>query len=426
MTPSNKFKLNKALSGSENEIHEIIDIAQSETKMKSYPTYPNHAAKPKRLVRGKWLVSFKEKRAKLFYALLAGFIIMVGAGVGIIYWALSPKNQSSSSSLASNSANNFHVIEVNLFGTGVAGSQDGPSSNASFHSPSGVTADNEGNIYIADAGNNVIRRINATGFVSTLAGSAIQPASFQNGIGSDARFNAPNGIAYDLSVNMIFIVDSNNSLVRQMTLDGLVSTIAGNLAPRSDSKSNDGQSTNATFNSPYAIAVDSRQNLYISDTGNNLVRQINASRYVSTFGGNSRHSKRASVIFTYTLSVPLGIAVDSLGCIFVVDSGNLKIIKFCHSQSDSSYSTFKTVMNLNSSSNPAIAVDNSGSLWVSRSDSSDLQVVHNDDTVITVTAPANTPIKPYTFLAFKPNGDLVSSISSMNLIVLFSFASSVV
>ena len=418
---THSYKLNQAPSGSENE---IIDIAQSESIKVNVSAFPKRAAKPKRLIKRRWLVSFAEKRKQLFYAIVAGFILMVGVGVGVLYWALSPKTQPSS--LAANSENNFNLVEVNLYGTGVAGSQDGPSSNASFYSPTGVTADYQGSIYVADTGNNAIRKIDETGFVSTLAGNANQPASFQDGIGPVARFNAPIGIVYDVSSNCLFIVDSNNSLVRQMTLDGVVSTIAGNLARHSESDSFDGQSTKASFNNPYAIAVDSQQNLYISDTGNNLVRQINASRYVSTFAGISKLSKRSSDIITYTLRVPLGIAVDSLGCVFVVDSGNLKIIKFCQSKSDPASSSVRNVLDIKMSTIPAIAVDKSDSLWVSNPESQDLQVVLNDNSIRTVTAPSNAPAKPYSFLSLKPNGDLILSISTMNTIVSFSLASPVV
>src|SRR6185437_6709923 len=108
---------------------------------------------------------------------------------------------------------------------GSAGSADGQASAARFNFPRGVAVDSGGNVYVADSGNNTIRKISPAGLVQTLAGSA-GAAGSSDGSASAARFNGPSGVAVDAGLN-VYVADSNNSTIRLITSAGVVSTIGG-------------------------------------------------------------------------------------------------------------------------------------------------------------------------------------------------------
>ena len=121
-------------------------------------------------------------------------------------------------------------------GTGIAGKRNGPGNRAQFNSPSGVTVDRSGIIYVADTGNSLIRKIALNGTVSTLAGNG-SPA-FGDGIGTNTGFNLPRGLTIDSSGNLIYVADTGNNLIRLINItDGTarVSTVAGTLGPSPNS-----------------------------------------------------------------------------------------------------------------------------------------------------------------------------------------------
>jgi len=153
--------------------------------------------------------------------------------------------------------------------------------NAGFNSPTGLTVDLKGNVFVADTGNNVIRRVTPSGRVSTVAGSG-QPF-FKEGKKEHASFNQPTGITVDLH-NVLYVTDTGNNMIRRITNEGHVIPVVG--SPDQKTGAIDGYGaidpmralvpfpTRATFHSPAAIVVDPLRNLYIADTGNNSVRKI--------------------------------------------------------------------------------------------------------------------------------------------------------
>jgi sugar lactone lactonase YvrE len=163
----------------------------------------------------------------------------------------------------------------------LSGYLNGKGEYASFNYPTALTVDLNGNIFVADTGNNVIRRVTQSGFVSTVAGSG-QPF-FKEGKREQASFKAPVGIAVDLQ-NILYISDTGNNTIRRITTDGDVLSVVG--APDQKSGSIDGYGSmdptralvpfnkRATFNGPTALAVDPSKKLYIADTLNNTVRRI--------------------------------------------------------------------------------------------------------------------------------------------------------
>jgi sugar lactone lactonase YvrE len=165
------------------------------------------------------------------------------------------------------------TAEVSIFaGTGASGSDDGAGTTASFNGATGLVVDAAGNVFVADQSNNKIRKITAAGVVSTFAGSGNEGAA--DGQGTAASFNSPTGIAIDGAGNL-YVADQYNYSIRKITPTGLVSTIAGN---GTDGAVN-GLGSEASFSSPTGVAVDSKGNLYVADGFNHSIRKISLLGY---------------------------------------------------------------------------------------------------------------------------------------------------
>jgi sugar lactone lactonase YvrE len=205
---------------------------------------------------------------------------------------------------------------------GSQGSADGTGTAALFHSPSAITTDGT-NLYVTDSGNNTIRKIViATGEVTTLAGTAGSSGS-ADGTGTAALFNNPLGVASD--VNDVYVADSGNHMIRKIAIaTGEVTTLAGTAET---SGAADGTGTAALFNNPADIASDGT-NLYVADSGNNTIRKIViATREVTTLAGTAGTSGSADGTGTAALfNNPLGIATDRTN-LYIADSGNNTIRK---------------------------------------------------------------------------------------------------
>ena len=206
------------------------------------------------------------------------------------------------------------------------GSADGTGSAAQFNAPTGVAADSKGNVYVGDFGNHTIRKITASGLVSTLAGLAGSRGS-ADGIGSAARFVYPWGVSVDSTGN-VYLTDSVNSTIRKITPDGVVSTVAG-LAGSNGSM--DGTGGEARFYYPRGVAVDNSQNsqnLYVVDTANSTIRKILPSGVVTTlagFAGSSGSTDGTGNAARF--DHPSDVALDNAGNLYVTDQYNHTIRK---------------------------------------------------------------------------------------------------
>ena len=249
------------------------------------------------------------------------------------------------SGIATDVADNIYVADSNnntirkiitatgavstLAGTGLAGSDDTAAGvAASFDSPSGVATDSTGNVYVTDSYNNTIRKISTSTAgvvtVTTLAGSALDPAGSANGTGTAASFSYPSGIATDSNGN-VYVADQNNNIIRKITPAGVVSTWAGTAMVTGSA---DGTVLVATFDSPGGVATDSSGNVYVADQNNSTIRKISTLGVVTTLAGT------AGVIGSTdttggapSFNNPTGVATDSAGNVYVADSGNHTIRK---------------------------------------------------------------------------------------------------
>jgi hypothetical protein len=201
------------------------------------------------------------------------------------------------------------------------GTDDGPFPGNRFNTPTGVTADADGNLYVADSVNNTIREVGPDGSTITIAGLPGFGGS-SDGVGSNARFSQPTGLTAD-SVGNLYVADFQNSTIRKMTYDSdanewTVTTLAG--SARNPGYAN-GPGTNALFNGPIAVAVDGAGNIFVSDYSNQVVRVITSSGQVSNYAGSPGHAgfgDGANAFFNY----PVGLAVDSFNNVVVADSQN--------------------------------------------------------------------------------------------------------
>jgi hypothetical protein len=210
------------------------------------------------------------------------------------------------------------------------GPDDGTNGSAQFDYPSGITVDTNGNLYVADAFNDTIRMVAPVGtnwVVTTIAGWATNPGD-NDGVNTNAQFDTPSSITMDGTGNL-YVADTYNHTIREIIPVGtnwVVSTIAG--TPSLNGGSNDGTDGDAQFDFPSGITVDTNGNLYVADTYNNTIRKVApvGTNWVVTtlagvadggFGG-STDGTGAGALFSY----PYGIAVDGAGNLYVGDTVN--------------------------------------------------------------------------------------------------------
>ena len=185
--------------------------------------------------------------------------------------------------------------------------------------PAGVAVDLLGNIYFADAVQNQVLKVSSSGTVTLIAGTGI-PGFIDNVTATVSELNQPNGVAVDASGN-VYIADTGNNRVRKVTFaTGIITTIAGNGTP---SYGGDNlASTNGLVNQPADVALDNAANLYIADTVNNRIRKITAATGIITTvagNGNSAYSGDGGAATSAGVQSPHGVAADSLGNLYITD-----------------------------------------------------------------------------------------------------------
>ena len=220
---------------------------------------------------------------------------------------------------------------VSIFaGSGERGFGDGPGRAAQFNAPAGIALDAAGNLYVADQGNDLIRVITPHGMVESLAGSGER--GFADGLSHLAQFNGPTGIAIDTAGNL-YVAEETNNLVRKVTLESAVTVLAGS-GGRGFAN---GSGREAKFNRPVAAVVDGAGNVYVADHGNDLIRKVTSDGVVTAYAGSGDRGYRDGSAGAAQFNAPAGLALDNAGNLYVADQGNALIRKVAP---DGAVSTF--------------------------------------------------------------------------------------
>ena len=263
----------------------------------------------------------------------------------------------------------------------------------------GVAIDNAGNLYFADPYNNRIRKVSAAGIITTVAGSGpccfggVNSSSGDGGPATAAQLSFPVGVALD-AVGNLYIADRNNQKVRKVSASGIITTVAGNGVCCGFS-GDGGAATNAQIYSPGALAVDTLGNLYIADELNQRVRRVSPDGIISTVAGTGvqGYSGDGGLAVNAQLRDPIGVAIDSAGNLYIADSTRIRevssngIIGTVAGTGGQGYSgdggpAISAELNLLS----GVTVDNSGNIYIADRQNNRVRKVSNQSGTITTTA----------------------------------------
>ncbi len=298
-----------------------------------------------------------------------------GAGVGYSGdgQAAAEGRFSGPTGIALDSGNNLFIVDSNnqrirkivlggnissVAGNGTADFKgDGAAAtSATLNFPAGVAVDGGGNVYIADQNNARIRKVISSGTISSVAGNGTNSYGGDGALAPDAQLNVPSAIARDAAGNL-FIADTGNHRIRRVTVDGRISTYAGN---GTAGFGGDGAAASAAqLNNPSGLVMDGDGNLYVSDSGNHRVRRITPGGTISSVAGTGTagNAGDGGAASSAQLSYPIGLAIDTAGNLYVADSGNNRVRRFAPGGSMATMPTGS----LNSPQ--GVAVDLAGNLY---------------------------------------------------------------
>jgi sugar lactone lactonase YvrE len=215
---------------------------------------------------------------------------------------------------------------ISIAGTWVQGfsGDGGPATLAALAYPSGLALDAEGNLYIADRGNNRIRKVTPAGVITTVVGTGTQGFSGDGGLATAAELNTPFGVKIDVQGNL-YIADTFNNRIRKVTRAGFISTVAGGAA--GGFGGDGGAATSALLNGPFGVEIDPEGNLYIADTYNNRIRKVSPEGIITTLAGveTPGFSGDGGPATSAALNNPCSVGIDVSGNILFADTFNSRI-----------------------------------------------------------------------------------------------------
>ena len=208
----------------------------------------------------------------------------------------------------------------------------GPAVNAQLNAPAGMAMDATGNLYIADSLNNVVRQVTPSGIIGTFAGNGqVSPGGGPSAYGdggpaTSANLHLPMGVAADKSGN-VYIADTGDNTIRIVTTDGNIATFAGDSFPSYQGDA--GLATKAELHSPEDVAVDSSGNIYIADTANAYVRKVTTDGNINFIAGDGSigYSGDGGLATSAGLIAPMALALDSSGNVYIAENGDGRIRK---------------------------------------------------------------------------------------------------
>ena len=218
-------------------------------------------------------------------------------------------------------------IITTIAGTGTAGStgDGGPATSALLSSPRGVSVDSNGNVLIADTANNKIRKISTSGIITTIAGTGTAGSTGDGGRATSALLSVPFGIAVDTNGDNVYIADYGNQKIRMISTAGIITTIAG--TGTAGSTGDGGRATSALLSGPRGVAVDTNGIVYVADGSNHKIRKISTAGIITTIAGTGTAGSVGDdgSATSALLNIPFGITVDTNNNLFIADYGNQKI-----------------------------------------------------------------------------------------------------
>ena len=269
-------------------------------------------------------------------------------------------------------------IITTVAGTGEEGysGDGGPAVDAALHNPSGVAVDGAGNLYIPDGSNHRVRRVDASGTITTIAGDGEGGYSGDGGPAVRARLDLPTALTVDRSGNLYF-VDARNNRIRRVDTSGTITTVAG--TGESGFSGEGGPAVSAWLYDPVGIAFDKLGNLYIADRKNNRIRRVDASGVITTVAGIGErgYSGDGGPAVRARLDLPTHVALDSSGNLYIADTLNQRIRRV-----DASGTITTVVTGFHHPR--GIAVDRSGNLYVADTWRNRIRQVDPSGTITTV------------------------------------------
>jgi sugar lactone lactonase YvrE len=282
----------------------------------------------------------------------------------------------------------------------------GPATNAGVTLPMGLAADNMGNLYFADSAEARIRRVSANGIITTVAGNGTNGFSGDGGMATNASLHDPSGVAVDAFGNL-FIADRLNDRIREVSTNGIITTVAGSSARL---LGDGGAATNAELYSPAGVTVDSLGNLFIADTVNCRIREVDTNGIITTVAGTTSpgsgfpfdpgldpyYGGDGGPATSAKLYYPAAVAVDSMGNIYIADTDNQRIrevgtdgiINTIAGNGDSGYSGDGGAATNAKLDDPCgIALDASGNVYIADEENFRIRLLTTNGIISTIAGP---------------------------------------
>jgi sugar lactone lactonase YvrE len=208
----------------------------------------------------------------------------------------------------------------------------GPAIDAQLSAPAGLAVDSSGNLFVMDTGNRRVRKIDSSGKISTFAGNGATNFFGDHGPATSAGLDQPNAVVVD-AVGNLYIADTSNHRVRKVTTSGTITTLAGNGTP--GFSGDNGPATAAMLNMPLSVAVDSAGNVYVADSNNFRIRKININGKITTFAGTGQAGCEGcgdppvdgGLAVNAALGYVLGVGTDTAGNLYIADDGYFRVRK---------------------------------------------------------------------------------------------------